>query len=434
MPQPAQTNIYRPFFLCGIFTVLTVGCVLGAVALLGISMKGSYTTSTWTPYVLAHANSQLFGWVGFFVMGFALQQHAPSVEKFVSFQRFSYLCLALAGFGIALRFLAEPLAQADRVWNPLGVISGVSQLVAVLIFHYNSGVNRNRTGTRLPWQTVFVFGSLFWLTLAAAVEPIVFLQTHQADASASLAFVAKWFAPLREVQFLGFVAMMIYGVSLSRFAAYFNLPTSKPGWGLAGFWLWTAGLSMRIWGWHVLSGEGFGTAGMTWIRCGAALLGIGALAIVISLGIFELVPARKPADFFVRSAYLWLLLAMTLVASEPIHLRLTSQEFSHAFTGAVRHALTVGFISQMIFGVSLRVVGLWGGKELISPHLLWTAFTLINLGNLLRVGLEIATDYNANAYGPMGASGVIEVAGLICWACVIVPALTQGRGRESLRA
>ena len=82
MESCAVVSVYRPFFICGVLTVVTAGCLLGAIALFGISGRGSYLASSWTPYVLAHANSQLYGWVGFFVIGFSLQHHAPVCRRY----------------------------------------------------------------------------------------------------------------------------------------------------------------------------------------------------------------------------------------------------------------------------------------------------------------------------------------------------------------
>src|SRR5437764_15414388 len=42
-PSIADT-IYRPFFLAGIATVLTLGCVWGAINLLTIGLKGSFSS------------------------------------------------------------------------------------------------------------------------------------------------------------------------------------------------------------------------------------------------------------------------------------------------------------------------------------------------------------------------------------------------------
>ena len=109
-----------------------------------------------------------------------------------------------------------------------------------------------------------------------------------------------------------------------------------------------------------------------------------------------------------------MLFAGALLVLEPLHLQATGTAFSHAYTGAIRHAVTVGFISQMIVGVALHVVGKLNAVRDTSP--LWSVFVLLNLGNTGRVALEIATDYTPAAFRWMGATGFIELAGLALWA------------------
>ena len=58
--------------------------------------------------------------------------------------------------------------------------------------------------------------------------------------------------------------------------------------------------------------------------------------------------------------------------------------FSHAYYGAIRHAVTVGFVSQMIVGVSTLVVPLTPRTTTLRPTLV-----LLNLGCFLRVSLQI---------------------------------------------
>jgi len=89
--------------------------------------------------------------------------------------------------------------------------------------------------------------------------------------------------------------------------------------------------------------------------------------------------------------------------------------FSHAFFGAYRHAITVGFIMMMIIGMSSRVVANGG-----QSSSLWPTFVLVNLGNILRVSFQIGTDFSPAAYSVMGISGFIEVVGLTLWAYELV--------------
>jgi cbb3-type cytochrome oxidase subunit 1 len=65
-------RIYRPFFVTGISTVLTLGCLWGAINLLTIGWRQSFAAANYS-WVLAHAHAMVFGFVGFFMMGVAYQ-------------------------------------------------------------------------------------------------------------------------------------------------------------------------------------------------------------------------------------------------------------------------------------------------------------------------------------------------------------------------
>ena len=102
-----------------------------------------------------------------------------------------------------------------------------------------------------------------------------------------------------------------------------------------------------------------------------------------------------------------------------------SQPFSHAYTGAIRHAVTVGFISQSIIGFSSRIVPNIIGVEDSSLPRLWPTFLLLNIGNGARVVLEVATDFTSAAFRPMGVTGFVELVGLALWGTHILNLLTQ---------
>jgi len=104
--------------------------------------------------------------------------------------------------------------------------------------------------------------------------------------------------------------------------------------------------------------------------------------------------------------------------------------FSHAFFGAYRHALTVGFIMMMIVGVSSKVVPTLSGVDVKRCNSLWPTFVLLNLGNLTRVSFQIATDFSPSAYAVMGVSGFIEVVGLALWGYELIANMLAGRVNE----
>lgn len=426
----AVVEIYRPFFLAGIISVLTAGCTLGAIALVGIAAQGNYVANVWTPYVLAHANSQLYGWVGFFIMGFALQQHAPAQSKLKLFNQLAYWSMGLMAVGIGVRFAAEPLVQANRdTWLPVGVGSAILQFIAVLLFLANTQLTRFKTGQPLTWQTRFVFASLGWMFVVALAEPFVFANAHQADPLASIQFVAEYFPLYRDAQFLGFVTCMIFGVALVKLNSCFGAKAAYEEVGRIAFSLWNFGLIVRMIGWSHEFRSGF-EPGSNWLFVsGGVMLAIAAVLLVVATRVFEPLSNRLSAHKFVRGAMAWLLISGVLILLEPLHLRLTGAPFSHAYTGGIRHALTVGFISQMILGVGLHVVGRMNDIPDIVQKSLWPVFVLVNLGNAGRVGLQIATDYTPSSFHPMGATGFIELVGLLMWAWYVARPMIARRRR-----
>jgi hypothetical protein len=417
--------VFRPFFIAGILSVLTAGCALGAIALFGIAQQGSYTASAWTPYVLAHANSQLYGWVGFFVIGFSLQHHAPNRHQERLFRALAVWTLGLMAAGIGLRFVAEPMVQVEReLWTPVGVFSGVLQLAAVMLFNVNIALTRQRTGGSLPWQSAFIFTSLLWWLVVATLEPFYFARSHAPD---GIMFVAEFFPPYREAQFLGFVAMMIFGVALAKMHEGFGTGEPNRRLGMLGYLVWNAGLLARMGGWIYTFRHGM-APGSGWIYIGGGfLLCLGALLLASSSRIFEKLAFHVSSHKFIRASFAWLLVAGVLMLLEPVHLSLIGQPFSHAYIGAIRHAATVGFISQMILGIGLRVAyRMSEANDDVTPEL-WTAFVLLNAGNAGRVALEIATDYTPSAFAPMGATGFIELVGLAIWGTTMLGTLIRSR-------
>jgi hypothetical protein len=70
--------IYRRFFKAGVATVLSVGCLWGAVNLFEIGLKKSFLQLGLLPSIHAHAHAMIFGFVRLFVMGFAYQSFPRS--------------------------------------------------------------------------------------------------------------------------------------------------------------------------------------------------------------------------------------------------------------------------------------------------------------------------------------------------------------------
>jgi len=211
---------------------------------------------------------------------------------------------------------------------------------------------------------------------------------------------------------------------LDKMHAGFGAKPPRERLGKAGFLLWNAGLLLHMAGWIAYFRSGFGSIAL-YALGGLVLLTAGVL-LVVSVRMFERLSQPLSAQKFIRAAFAWFLVAGAMLALEPIAVSLAGVPFSHAYTGAVRHALTVGFISQMILGVGLVVVSRMNDLPYGQEPPLLLAFVLVNLGNALRVGLEAATVYTDRAFLPMGITGMIELTGLVVWAATLVPIMIRG--------
>jgi hypothetical protein len=129
---------------------------------------------------------------------------------------------------------------------------------------------------------------------------------------------------------------------------------------------------------------------------------------------------------FVRAAYAWLFVSLAMLVALPVYqfavlpainpdAGAVKMGFSHAYYGATRHAITVGFVSLMIVGVAAKVVPVLRGYHPKELPGLWVPFVLINVGCALRVVGQTATDWADWVFPLAGTSGVLEVTGLAVW-------------------
>jgi hypothetical protein len=147
---------------------------------------------------------------------------------------------------------------------------------------------------------------------------------------------------------------------------------------------------------------------------------------------------------FLRAAYVWLFLSLGMLVLTPAYQfgllpflapesNATQIGFSHAYYGAIRHAITVGFISLMIVGVAAKVVPTLNGVNIRALTPLWGPFVLINTGCTLRVVAQTLTDFSDRYYPVAGISGLLEVLGLAVWGCHLW-LIMAGRARLRDRA
>lgn len=424
-----QDYIYRRFFKAGVVTVLSVGCMWGAINLLQIALGGSFLQLHLLPAIHAHAHAMIFGWVGLFVMGFAYQSFPRFKNTTLWRPDLANLSFLLLLVGIAARIPAELLAPSEAAFA-LGGLTAVLELIAVILFPvilYKTA--RQSLEPRNAYEK-FIIGAILWFVVQATLDQVFFFAKATAGSENDLVMrIATIDGPLRDIQLLGFAALIIAGVSQRFVPLVYGLGKPRHDRLNLIFWIMNASLVLNVASYVALLTT-HNPASVISLEIAYLLMPVWAVLLVRQLRIFAK-PAQPDRTFkFIRAAYVWLLIATSMMPFFLIYGRLTGQVFAHSYMGAQRHALTVGFISMMILGVSSRVVPILAGVDSSRMNSLIVPFVLFNIGNGGRVALQILTDFVPQyAYPLVGFTGFIEVTALAWWGIQLWRTMNLSRAR-----
>ncbi len=413
--EKLEDYIYRRFFKAGITIVLTVGALWGAVNLAQIALGKSFLQMHLVQSIHAHAHAMIFGWVGLFVMGFALQSFPRFKNTTLWRPHLANLAFYLMLTGIIARMSAELLIQTGP-GLALGFFSGAVELIAIVLFLtvlYQTACKS--VGPRNPYER-FIAASFLWFFVQALLSDFFFFAKATAIGQQQLIRrIALIDGPLRDIQLLGFTALIIAGVSQRFVPLVYGLKRPKKDRNRLIFVLMNLALVLNVVSYVAL----LSTGNLAWaigLEIAYLLMPLWAVLLAIQLGVFSR-PTQPDRSFkFIRAAYVWLILANAMMPFFLVYGVATHQGFAHAYMGAHRHAFTVGFISMMIMGVASRVVPILAGVNSARLSNLWGPFLLLTVGNSGRVVLQIATDFYPNvAYPLVGFTGFLEVAALAWW-------------------
>jgi uncharacterized protein involved in response to NO len=145
------------------------------------------------------------------------------------------------------------------------------------------------------------------------------------------------------------------------------------------------------------------------------MLAAGVILVVWPWRLWEAPKRPHRSDKFIRVAYLWLAISLAMLLLLPVYQAATGIPFSHAYYGAIRHAVTVGFVSLMIMGMSSRFVPAIRGIPFSALSSLIGPFVLVNTGCFLRVSMQGLSDLFPVMFNVIAVSAVFEIAGLLWW-------------------
>jgi hypothetical protein len=307
----------------------------------------------------------------------------------------------------------------------VALLGSALEIAAILIF----GAILIRTtvacGRRLEVWEFYAGSALFWFLIQAVYSTVHFAALALAPTEAALlAQIAQWQAPLRDFQIHGFALLMILGVSHHILDKLYHLPQPSRCRSLTVLALINLAVLAEAGGFVAMRAWGHQWAALWY---GGVLLLAGAVAALVwSWRLHRPVWRPDRSIKFIRAAYAWLTISLAMAVILPVYQfvllpalapgsHAAEIGFSHAYYGAIRHAVTVGFISMMIVGVAAKFVPVFSGLDGRKLTSLWAPFILLNTGCAFRVIFQTMTDFTPLAFPAAGISGLLEVTALALW-------------------
>lgn len=454
-------RIHEPFVLAALAVALTVGFGYGAVIVAALAL-GIGLGSLYAPLVQAHGHAQLFGWVGLFILGVGLY-FLPRLRgtQLRASERLP-MAFGLLVAGIVLRSVAQPLAGAVGVGaeyiqplqiqplqiQPLRALFFVSawlEAAGILVIASIFAATERAQKPLSRDAPAYAIGPLLRIAFACLLLAFVFNLLGVSNAfHADRSTLAPSYDQL-------VVALVLYGVAVPMTIVFAvrNLPLflrlNMPA---PGIWrplalVYGAALLLRLVPNLVLIADD------VFILLGSPLLsdlvnvlvleGAAAVGVVIlngclvvflwQLDLFHQRPPVNPGaknklrqslfgvsypdageygrfELLVYSAFVWLVIAIALDVLRAAAL------FTDAVSvpqGAARHALMVGYITLLIFGMAVRMLPGFSGKRGVAmPELVLWTLALGNLAAFLRVVPEF---FPQSQFALMlwGLSGIIAL-------------------------
>jgi uncharacterized protein involved in response to NO len=364
---------FRIWIATGLFFMVLPGTVLGFTNLLFITAHHGLAGLS-PAWIQAHGHSQVFGWIGSFVLGIGFYSQ-PRTRA--NSGRLPPICWGLWASGLILHWLAGAYLWLWRITLPL---SGLLETAAILLFLYAARQHKlsespSAAGAKPriePWmQTVLVSNLALFLAVTLNLAISVRLAIENAGPARPHGFDQRYLVLLG----WGFLAPLVWGFS-ARW-----LPTFLGAGAVRGRLLQIA-VALDILG--VI-------AGMAAHALLAALL-LAPAAVLAAWAVRVFSKPERPAKtigihasfpVFLRLAWLWSIAASLLgiwAAVADVH---------GGIWGGSRHALTVGFAAMMVMTVGPRILPHFAGvRGIYSRGLMFSTLLFLLAGCTLRVSME----------------------------------------------
>lgn len=396
-------RVHRPFIAWALAITLSLGAGWGAWLLFEIGWYGRFQAAP-ARYVVAHGAAQLWGFIALFVIGIALRYLPMISGKARPGLAFSRLLLSALLAGVLGGFLWA-LVPGEVRW--LGPFSGAALVLGAVLFL--GFLVRQLTGRlRTTWARLVTAAGV-WMVLWAS---LTLLLRSRAAAEGPGDYGEAMRQLIIELAVFGFALNAIYGFGHRLLSGIVGSATPRGGTIEVAFGLHNAGVVLLTLA-HTVRLAFAGPLGV-------ALVTAGAFSYFVGMRGFVRVRATAPRPEvgqgllgrYVQVAFFWLLAGLVLLLFADLYWVARGLTPPHPYLGAVRHALTVGFMTTLILGVGQRLLPILAHTLLPWSRLVLPTFLLIAVGNLLRVLTELATLVSTAAFPIMPFSAVLELSAL----------------------
>jgi uncharacterized protein involved in response to NO len=422
--------LYRWYILASL--TLAIGGGFALAVLLPLAQAEEWDWGRyWPALVQVHGQLQLMGFAGLFVMGMALRLMPRFSGAPLAYPHLARATMPLVVSSLILRSFAEP--AGDSGMRDVGLIVSAVLLAAgalafavvVLRMLARPGSKAEATG----W--FFVLGALAYVAGAALNAWLVLDMVRD---PAPLASTGRQGA-LVFVQLYGFLLMFVSGVSTRAVATFTGRPRAAVlGRGTAV--VLAAGVAVcataALRATYDYSRNVARTEDLGLLIVSAALLSVVWMTGVLYPRANRVGASSRYHFLLVRAALAWLAFASLLTiwyAARAFHDGVLIDSFE---LDAIRHALTVGVLTQIIAGMGMMILPEFAGRRIQHSHENWIVVSMLlalNVAAVLRIwpAIEGINWIASMRYWPMAAAGGLAEAVVVVFALMFVQSLFEQR-------
>lgn len=423
-PSLIGDTIYQKFVKTALIVSVTTGCLYGAIKLFEAGMEGSFDVLS-KRAIQMHGSSQLVGWVGLYIMGFFYFILPRLKGTTLVGRKWANLSYYLVLAGLIIRAIFYYIEESNTPLYPL--VAGILDTGAAAIFFTVCFKTLRQSTEPKGIQDNFLLAGIVWFLVSGMIYSILNLQLYigvfPSDHPLLSGSVPPYlFSAWVHLFLMGFVFNFIFGISSKTVPSFLDTPPVREGMIKRFFWIYN------------LSLVGYVVSALTRIQ---AIYFLTLLLIahftwffILSLRVFEKrvgdlkdVQMDRSHERFIRVGYGWLAISLGIALFQ----MMTRDPYTqHMLRGAANHGYTVGFVSMLIIGYSMKMIPVFTGNRIWSETLTQWTFWLLNVGNGARIGFEIlAATRNPIIHQIVGFTGFLEVAAIILFGINIWVTMTR---------